>query len=62
MQWLGVHERSKKHPSLIVTDGLMEVHKVRVLIDLRVTENFLSRNVIIKLDLMLIKDVSEEVD
>lgn len=61
-QWLGAHGRSKKQAQLIVTDGFMEGHKVRVLIDPGATENFLSRSVAMKLGLMLMKDVSEEVE
>lgn len=39
-----------------------EDHKIRVLIDTRRTENFVSRNVIMKLALMLRRYVNEEVE
>lgn len=40
----------------------MEVHKMRVWIDPRATENFVSMSVTMKLGLMLMNDMSEEIE
>lgn len=61
-QWLEVHEKGKKQVQLIITNGLMEGHKVNVLIDLGATKNLLFRSVTMKLCLMLMKDVNEEIE
>lgn len=58
-QWLKIYEKNMKQVQLFVTYGLMVVHKVKILIDLGATENILSNSVIMKSDLMLMKDVSE---
>lgn len=50
----------EKKSQLIVRHDLMS--NVRTLIDLRATENNLSRNVAMKLSLMLMIDASEEVE
>ena len=52
----------KKEAKLIVTDGLLEGHEVKVLIDPGATENFLSKSVTMKLGLPLGVEENERVE
>lgn len=57
--WLEVHGKNKKQIQLIITYGLMKVHKVIIINYPGAKENILSSHVAKKLDLMLANDVTK---